>query len=250
MPKRDVLRKRLISQEFSTQSSDNAEINKSDEATTADDIISSIREVQEEDVFTKLIEFDKEATASLHVLQNYESESGLHLTLLTLFILCEIFGGAVMLIPVNLAVLLSSSNLQTFSFYLNLLLAQFYDETIKVLIKAIVARQRPGANDARFPRINKFSFPSGHSSRMGMLGFILISDLDRSIQFYLSFIFLAVTVCSSRVMLGRHYVSDVIGGFIIGTLNGVVFRTMFWAQEDTFERWFIKFVDLTESFGL
>ena len=44
--------------------------------------------------------------------------------------------------------------------------------------------------------------------------------------------------------------SDVIGGFITGTLNGVVFRTMFWAQEDTFERWFMKFVDLTESFGL
>ena len=245
----DVLRKRLISQEYVSQFSDNAD-NVIREDSETDDIISSITEQQEETFWTRLIELDKRATASLQILQDFKSENGLHLSLLTLFILLELLGGAVTLIPVNLALLVATTELHTFSFYFNTLLAQIYDETVKILIKALVGRQRPGSSDARFPRINNFSFPSGHSSRMGMLGYLIVTTQGSSIKFCVFILLFAFIVCSSRVLLGRHYLTDVIGGYVIGTMNGIVFTTWIWVEDEGFENLFIRTTNLTNGFRL
>ena len=262
----EVLRKRLISQEYVSQFSEDADNNSPGE----DDIISSIIEVQEETGWvTWLLEQDKRATASLQVLQG--AESGVYLSLLTVFILCEVLGGAVTLIPVNIAAIIAAPNLHTFSRYFNILLAQFYDEIVKILMKAIVGRKRPDSSEtahfpgvsnfsfpsghssseaAHFPGVSNFSFPSGHSSRMGILGYLLITSQDNSAQYCVMVGLLALLVCSSRIMLGRHYLSDVVGGLIIGTVNGILYSGWFWVFDESFQGLFLKITYFTEGFAL
>ena len=244
----EVLRKRLISQEYVSQFSEDADNISPGEA--EDDIISSIIEVQEETGWvTWLLEQDKRATASLQVLQG--AESGVYLSLLTVFILCEILGGAVTLIPVNIAAIIAAPNLNTFSRYFNILLAQFYDEIVKIIMKAIVGRKRPDSSEtACFPGVSNFSFPSGHSSRMGILGYLLITSQDNSAQYCVMVGLLGLLVCSSRVMLGRHYLSDVVGGLIMGTLNGILYSGWFWVFDESFQGLFLKITYFTEGFAL
>jgi len=81
-------------------------------------------------------------------------------------------------------------------------------------LKSYIGRERP------LPIEEGFSFPSGHA----MVGLILYGFLSYVIYLekqsfnWLSYIiiFLIVLVGISRVILGVHYVSDVIGGFAIG----------------------------------
>jgi undecaprenyl-diphosphatase len=68
-----------------------------------------------------------------------------------------------------------------------------------------------------------FSFPSGHSTTaMGMYGFIiycLMREEHKRSARIITFIFgilLITTIGFSRIYLGVHYLSDVLGGFLVG----------------------------------
>jgi len=77
---------------------------------------------------------------------------------------------------------------------------------ISFLLKIIIARPRPDL----MPTLWDFSFPSWHS--LGV--FAVLPLLDKKLQpYWLAF---AILVSLSRLYLGLHYASDVIGGIIIG----------------------------------
>ncbi|MDQ3239117.1 MAG: phosphatase PAP2 family protein, partial [bacterium] len=71
-----------------------------------------------------------------------------------------------------------------------------------------------------------YSYPSGHSLRMAFL-FIIISSLifaakcNKFIKFFGIFVITAITMAMliSRVSLGEHWASDVVGGVILGALS-------------------------------
>lgn len=81
-------------------------------------------------------------------------------------------------------------------------------------LKHFIGRERP------LPTEEGFSFPSGHA----MVGLILYGFLcyliyhEKQTYNWLSYIMILtiILVGISRVILGVHYVSDVIGGFAIG----------------------------------
>ena len=102
---------------------------------------------------------------------------------------------------------------------------------LNVILKSIVQRPRP--EGFRLAVENGFSFPSGHSmAAMAFYGliawFIWHYERDRVQRnlFTLVFALVIVMVGVSRIYLGVHYASDVIGGFCV-SLIWLAFYTHF-----------------------
>ena len=93
---------------------------------------------------------------------------------------------------------------------------------LTTLVKVTIGRQRPDWQDAAGILESK-SFPSGHASSIVAFAGILIivslmlirrANLRRAA--YAGAVTLAVAVCWDRVLLGRHYPTDVIAGALLG----------------------------------
>ena len=91
---------------------------------------------------------------------------------------------------------------------------------VVMVIKLSVRRRRPeGDWGAFYRRTDPHSFPSGHAVRMAMLaaaGFGLGHP-----WFGLALALWAPLVALARVAMGVHYVSDVVGGLLIGVAAGL-----------------------------
>ena len=90
------------------------------------------------------------------------------------------------------------------------------------LIKVLVGRSRPEWQLDQALLSSK-SFPSGHAASITAFGGILIVLVVMLVRrgnvrrlLYLLIGLVVVVVCLDRVLLGRHYPSDVVGGFLLG----------------------------------
>jgi membrane-associated phospholipid phosphatase len=89
------------------------------------------------------------------------------------------------------------------------------------------ARPRPAEKGEYFWRWNSYSFPSLHSSRAVMLAVVLFLLFGQteiivpSMMVMLAFA-IPVTVGFSRLLLQKHYLSDVLCGAVIGGMAAVV----------------------------
>ncbi len=95
-----------------------------------------------------------------------------------------------------------------------------------VLLKNIVARPRPYKVIENLtiliPEPGEFSFPSGHTSSSFAAGMVLYLMLPR--KYGIPAMILAFLIGISRLYIGVHYPTDVIGGMVMGVLiaNAVV----------------------------
>ncbi len=91
-----------------------------------------------------------------------------------------------------------------------------------LIIKNIVARPRPYNTlniDLLIPKLNSYSFPSGHTSSSFAACFILSKFFKKYSILFFSF---AILMGISRIYLNMHYTTDVLAGIILGLLNGMV----------------------------
>ncbi|HUI41216.1 MAG TPA: phosphatase PAP2 family protein [Terriglobia bacterium] len=85
------------------------------------------------------------------------------------------------------------------------------------ILKRSIGRQRPSARErhnwARLLPPDEFSFPSGHT----ITAFAFTASLAHFYPVLLPwFLFCAVSVAASRIVLGMHFASDVLAGCAIG----------------------------------
>lgn len=82
-----------------------------------------------------------------------------------------------------------------------------------LVLKYIVNRERPTGTTDRY----NTSFPSSHATGAFAFSYVMSRRHPRTtIPLYLT----ATTIAFSRVYLGRHYVSDVVAGSILGIVAG------------------------------
>lgn len=80
--------------------------------------------------------------------------------------------------------------------------------------KYIVKRQRPHFGDFKggVIKYDKYSFPSGHASRATYALMLMPLLFPGTFWFWL---FWSLSIYASRLLLGVHYVSDILGGIVI-----------------------------------
>ena len=101
---------------------------------------------------------------------------------------------------------------------------------VNVLVKDLVQRPRPGVSMVNvIDVLNSYSFPSGHVMYylgfLGFIGFLVFSLMKPSLKrgFFLVLIgFPVLLIGISRIYLGEHWASDVLGAYLLGSLTLVV----------------------------
>lgn len=137
-------------------------------------------------------------------------------------------GGAYILIGISiLAIILSKYKKILLTIPVNLLLAT----SLNVFLKNIVQRPRP--EGYRLIDETGYSFPSGHSmisaAFYGLLIYIIWKNVKNKILRNTLCTILSVLIILiglSRIYLGVHYASDVIGGFVISIAYLIVFTVI------------------------
>jgi len=120
--------------------------------------------------------------------------------------------------------LFSRSSWHTYSAFLAI--AILIQAVLVLAIKFIIKRSRPAGDwGAIYRNSDPHSFPSGHATRAAMLA-VLFWGLRLSPLAILVTVWVFL-VSFARVILGVHYLSDVIAGWVLGILLGLC---MLWLQ--------------------
>lgn len=109
----------------------------------------------------------------------------------------------------------------TFSRAMGWLIAE--SVTVNLVIKRVVRRGRPAVvteHEHRLRIPSDTSFPSGHASSAATMAVILSEDSPLAPLWFA----LAVGIGASRVHVGVHHASDVLGGWTVGVAFGLLAR--------------------------
>jgi membrane-associated phospholipid phosphatase len=125
------------------------------------------------------------------------------------------------------------------------LIAAVFSTAINVLVKDLIQRPRPTAAVVHvLDTINSFSFPSGHVmfylGFFGFIWFLAFSLMKPSLKRGLLLVFfggLVTLIGISRIYVGEHWASDVVGSYLLGTLTLVaVIQFYRWGKTRFFVR--------------
>ena len=135
------------------------------------------------------------------------------------------FGGAIFLIILTITLFILIKNKKIgLSIILNLIVITGLNQILKYIL------QRPRPTEHRLIEETGFSFPSGHSmvsmAFYGYLIYLIYKYVKNKDLKWISIVLLSILICSigiSRIYLGVHYTSDVLGGFLISLSYLIVY---------------------------
>ena len=98
---------------------------------------------------------------------------------------------------------------------------------VNLLVKDLIQRPRPTAAIVNvIDTLNSYSFPSGHVMYyvgfLGFIGFLVFSLLKPSLKRSLLLLLIGIPIALigvSRIYLGEHWASDVLGAYLLGSLT-------------------------------
>lgn len=110
------------------------------------------------------------------------------------------------------------------------LVAALLSTGVNLLVKDLIQRPRPTAAMVNvIDTLNSYSFPSGHVMYylgfLGFIGFLVFSLMKPSIKRSVFLLIIGIPVALigiSRIYLGEHWASDVLGAYLLGSLSLVV----------------------------
>ena len=110
------------------------------------------------------------------------------------------------------------------SIFSNLVIVTILNQLLKRIL------QRPRPTEYRIIEETGYSFPSGHSmismAFYGYLIYLIYKYVKNKYIKWISIVVLSLLICTigiSRIYLGVHYTSDVLGGFLISISYLVIF---------------------------
>ncbi|MBI2105520.1 phosphatase PAP2 family protein [Candidatus Woesearchaeota archaeon] len=114
---------------------------------------------------------------------------------------------------------------EIFYFYIGIAMSYI----ISILLKLLVRRTRPFGAELVLNEFSLYSFPSSHATVYFFIFAFMAAHFDkhkdkRNKNFKYYFLIIAVLVSFSRVYLGTHYLSDVIGGGLLGIGIYMIYR--------------------------
>lgn len=119
--------------------------------------------------------------------------------------------------------------------------ALILDIIFVAILKAAIGRTRPADNEEEDMfmtySVDKMSCPSGHTSRTVMLTYILISSTPHMYLLHPFIIIWCLCTSASRVLLGRHYIGDVLIGMVLGYAEYLLVDYI-WAGPET-AKWYL-----------
>ena len=135
------------------------------------------------------------------------------------------FGGAIFLIVLTIILLISIKNKKIgLSIFSNLAIITILNQLLKRIL------QRPRPTEYRIIEETGYSFPSGHSMIImafyGYLIYLIYKYVENKYVKWILISLLSVLICLigvSRIYLGVHYTSDVLGGFLISISYLVIY---------------------------
>lgn len=135
------------------------------------------------------------------------------------------FGGAIFLIVLTIVLFIVIKNKKIgVSIFSNLVIVTILNQSLKGIL------QRPRPTEYRIIEETGYSFPSGHSmismAFYGYLIYLIYKYVKNKYIKWISIVVLSLLICTigiSRIYLGVHYTSDVLGGFLISISYLVIF---------------------------
>ncbi|XP_049593973.1 inactive phospholipid phosphatase 7 [Syngnathus scovelli] len=117
----------------------------------------------------------------------------------------------------------------------NLLLALIVDVLTVAGVQRLVKRKGPWEMSPGFldrVAMDAYAFPAAHASRAAMVSKFLLSHLVLAVPLRILLVLWAVLVGVSRVLLGRHHLTDVLCGFALGLFHFGLMETV-WLSSNT-----------------
>lgn len=117
----------------------------------------------------------------------------------------------------------------------NLLLALILDVMTVAGVQRLVKRRGPWEMTPGFldcVAMDMYSFPAAHASRAAMVSKFLLSHLVLAVPLRILLVLWAFLVGMSRVLLGKHHLTDMVCGFALGFFHFSLMETV-WLSSNT-----------------